>query len=153
MDQVLTLLADRGPVLASVFLVLSGVFLLSIFKLLGNDADKIPLVGGEIGSAEKRRKAYISNARELYAKGYERFRNSAFRLTDTDGGFILSPSDGCPFRLVLGGTRCVFANICTTGEKIILPRHLADEARRIPDEYVSITKAFEKVKGDHGAIY
>jgi hypothetical protein len=86
MDQISSLIADRGPVLASVVIVLSGVFLLSTLRLFGsNPVGKIPLVGAEIGNKEKRRQAYISNARELYAKGYELFRNSAFRLTDTDG--------------------------------------------------------------------
>ncbi|KAH8673885.1 cytochrome P450 [Xylariales sp. PMI_506] len=76
---------------------------------------KIPLVGREIGSTEKRRKAYLSNARDLYAKGYRLFKNSAFRLTDTDG------------------------------EKIILPRSMMDEVRKISDDQISIEKAFDRV--------
>ncbi|KAI1878121.1 hypothetical protein JX265_002489 [Neoarthrinium moseri] len=114
MDQVSNLLAERGPVVASVALLLAGVFVLSSLGLFSNGAAKLPLVGQEIGSAEKRRKAFIANARDLYARGYKQFQNKAWRLTDTDG------------------------------ERIVLPRHLVDEARRIPDSHIDINKAFEK---------
>lgn len=36
--------------------------------------------------------------------------------------------------------------ISTTGERIVLPRHLLDEARRIPDEFININKAIDKVR-------
>ncbi|KAI0128888.1 ent-kaurene oxidase [Xylariales sp. AK1849] len=115
MDQLSSLIADRGSVLASVAVVFFAVFLFSSLRLFSsNGTDKIPLVGREIGNAEKRRKAYIANARELYTRGYNTFKNNVFRITDTDG------------------------------EKIVLPRHLMDEARRFSDEHISITKAFEK---------
>ncbi|KAI0168346.1 ent-kaurene oxidase [Pestalotiopsis sp. NC0098] len=115
MDQVTQLVSDRAPVFASVALLLGTAFLFSILKSFSGGADKIPLVGKEIGNVEQRRKAYIANAKDLYQQGYKLFKNSTFRLTDTDG------------------------------EKIVLPRALLDEARRLSDDYLNISKAFEKM--------
>jgi hypothetical protein len=35
---------------------------------------------------------------------------------------------------------------CVAGEKIVLPRSLLDEARRLSEDHLNISKAFEKVQ-------
>ncbi|KAF7540178.1 hypothetical protein G7054_g1529 [Neopestalotiopsis clavispora] len=114
MDQVIQQVADRAPIFASVGLLLVTAFLFSVLRSSKGGVDKIPLVGQELGGVEQRRKAYLSNAKDLYQQGYQRFKNSVFRLTDTDG------------------------------EKIVLPRSLLDEARRLSEDHLNISKAFEK---------
>ncbi|ORY59096.1 ent-kaurene oxidase [Pseudomassariella vexata] len=114
MEQVLALISKRSPVIASIFVLLTTVFLLS--RYFGSDVyEQIPLVGKELGNAEKRRKAYLDHAQDIYQKGYSRFKNRVFRLTGTDG------------------------------DRIVLPRHLVDEVKDLPDDYISINKAFEKM--------
>jgi hypothetical protein len=78
-----TILWDRGPVLASVIAILFGVLVFSQF--FSSNMTKFPLVGSEYSNSEQRRKAYLTNARSLYKKGYETFKNQAFRLTTADG--------------------------------------------------------------------
>ncbi|KAM4065581.1 cytochrome p450 [Hirsutella rhossiliensis] len=41
----------------------------------------IPLVGGEVGSLEKRRQAYLTSSRALYNQGYRLFKDGLFRIT------------------------------------------------------------------------
>ncbi|KAK6079272.1 ent-kaurene oxidase [Seiridium cupressi] len=113
-DQFSSLVVERAPIFASVAVLLGAVFFISVFKSSSYGTEKIPLVGKELGSAEQRRLAFISNAKDLYAKGYGLFRDSTWRLTNTDG------------------------------ERIVLPRQLLDEARRVPDEYINIQKAFDQ---------
>ncbi|KAK9416187.1 putative Ent-kaurene oxidase [Seiridium unicorne] len=114
MDQFSSLVVERAPIFASLAVLLGAVFFISVFKSSSYGTEKIPLVGKELGSAEQRRLAFISNAKDLYAKGYGLFRDSTWRLTNTDG------------------------------ERIVLPRQLLDEARRVPDEYINIQKAFDQ---------
>lgn len=85
MDQLSSLFANRAPIFASVAVLLGAVFLISTFRFFHSAATKIPLVGEEIGDAEKRRSAFITNAKDIYAKGYGLFRDKAWRLTDVDG--------------------------------------------------------------------
>ncbi|KAH6654487.1 ent-kaurene oxidase [Truncatella angustata] len=114
MDQLTNFLADRAPIFASVAVLLGAAFLFSTFTFQAKGTDKIPLVGKEFGNAEQRRKAFIANAHGFYAKGYEMYKNVTWRLTGTDE------------------------------ERIVLPRHLLDEARRFSDDHINITKAFDK---------
>ncbi|OTB03695.1 hypothetical protein M426DRAFT_321621 [Hypoxylon sp. CI-4A] len=117
MDVIRGILEERGPVLASIAVVLASVFL---FTLLfgGSDPSDIPLVGKEHGGAEKRRKAFITNGYDFYKKGYELFKSKAFRLTALDG------------------------------ERIIIPRHLLEEVRQLPDDIIDINTAFD-VMNEH----
>lgn len=88
MGHIENLFAERAPVLASVLVVICGALLVSALGLFTDNktaANLIPLVGREIGNSEQRRKAYIANARDIYAKGYELHKSRAFRITDTDG--------------------------------------------------------------------
>ncbi|KAI1387289.1 cytochrome P450 [Hypoxylon trugodes] len=73
----------------------------------------LPLVGAEFGDAEKRRKAYITNSLDFYKKGYELYKSKPFRITSLDG------------------------------DVIVLPRHLMEEVRQLPDECIDIHKAFD----------
>ncbi|KAI1632917.1 ent-kaurene oxidase [Biscogniauxia mediterranea] len=110
MEQLQPILADRGPVLASVVVLLVGVLLATqLFK----DSSELPLIGAEHGHAEKRRKAFITNGLDFYKKGYELFKSKAYRLTTLDG------------------------------ERIIIPRNLLEEVRRLPDDVIDINKAFD----------
>ncbi|KAI0595189.1 ent-kaurene oxidase [Biscogniauxia sp. FL1348] len=115
MEQLQPILADRGPVLASVVVLLVGVLIATqLFK----DPSELPLIGAEYGYAEKRRKAFITNGLDFYKKGYELFKSKAYRLTTLDG------------------------------ERIILPRNLLEEVRRLPDDVIDIKKAFD-VMNEH----
>ncbi|KAI0004374.1 cytochrome P450 [Xylariaceae sp. FL0662B] len=107
MGQISNIVADRAPVIASVLVVVAGVLLAT--QLFGSSS--IPLIGREYGYAEKRRKAFIKNGMDFYTKGYELFKNRAYRLTALDG------------------------------ERIVLPRSLIEEVRRLPDDIIDIQTA------------
>ncbi|KAI0891821.1 cytochrome P450 [Annulohypoxylon nitens] len=112
MDVVAKVLEERGPVLASVAVILATAFIASL--LVGStEVSKLPLVGEEVGNAEKRRKAFITNGYDFYKKGYDLFRSKAFRLTGLDG------------------------------DRIVLPRSLMEEVRQLPDDVIDINKAFD----------
>ncbi|KAI0169271.1 cytochrome P450 [Hypoxylon sp. FL1284] len=112
MSQVMSLLSERAPVLASIAIVLLTAFVVT-FLVGGAEVSAIPLIGGEYGGAEKRRKAFITNGLDFYKKGYELFRSKAYRLTALDG------------------------------DRIVLPRNLIEEVRRLPDDVININKAFD----------
>ncbi|KAI5918729.1 ent-kaurene oxidase [Camillea tinctor] len=115
MEQLQSILADRGPVLASVVVLLVGVlFATQLF----NNPSELPLIGAEYGHAEKRRKAFITNGLDFYKKGYELFKSKAYRLTTLDG------------------------------ERIVIPRNLLEEVRRLPEDVINIQKAFD-VMNEH----
>lgn len=100
--------------LASIAVVLVAVFAANV--LFKNDyLSQIPLIGSEVGDAEKRRKAYITNGLDFYKKGYELFKSKAYRLTALDG------------------------------DRIVLPRHLLEEVRQLPDDVINIDKAFDVI--------
>ncbi|KAI1338803.1 ent-kaurene oxidase [Xylariaceae sp. FL0016] len=111
MERIESLLGDRGPVVASVFVVLAGVLIITQF--LGGSVAGLPFVGKELGHAGKRRKAYISNGLDFYKKGYNMFKSKAYRLTTLNG------------------------------DAIVLPRHVLDEVRRLPEDVIDIYKAFD----------
>ncbi|KAI1100328.1 cytochrome P450 [Jackrogersella minutella] len=113
MGAIATILEERGPVLVSVAVILTTVFIATLLFGGNDNNSNIPLVGGEYGSAEKRRKAFITNGYDFYKKGYDLFRTKAFRLTGLDG------------------------------DRIILPRTLMEEVRQLPDDIIDINKAFD----------
>ncbi|KAI1845355.1 hypothetical protein JX266_008450 [Neoarthrinium moseri] len=115
MDRFAYLLIERGLVQSFVVPLLASIFILYSLRLLRESTNKIPLVGRELGNTDKRRRAFIENAREIYKNGYREFKNRAWRVTGTDG------------------------------DRIILPRHLIHETRHMPDSHFNLTKAFEKV--------
>ncbi|OTB14586.1 hypothetical protein K445DRAFT_318993 [Daldinia sp. EC12] len=117
MDVVAPFLEERGPILASVAIILTSVFLAT--ALFGSGSSTLPLVGQEYGSASKRRKAFVTRGLEFYKKGYESFKTKAFRVTTLDG------------------------------DRIVLPRRLMEEVRQLPDDVVSIDKAFDVTNEHH----
>jgi hypothetical protein len=83
MEQIQTLLGDRAPVVAAVAAVLAVFYIVSLLASPASGSSKhLPLLGSELGSTEQRRQQFNSNARALYQKGYQLFKNSTFRLTD-----------------------------------------------------------------------
>lgn len=66
-------LVDKWPVVlvAVIALVAAGVVphVLNALQI-----SKIPIIGSELGSLDKRRQAYISSARKLYNDGYHKVR-------------------------------------------------------------------------------
>lgn len=84
MDVAAGFLEERGPVLASVAVIVTSVFIATV--LLGGGSSTLPLVGLEYGSASKRRQAFMTRGLEFYKKGYDLFKSTtAFRVTTLDG--------------------------------------------------------------------
>ncbi|KAF3068388.1 Ent-kaurene oxidase [Daldinia childiae] len=118
MDVAASFLEERGPVLASVAVIVTSVFLATV--LLGGGNSKLPLVGLEYGSASKRRQAFVTRGLEFYKKGYDLFKSTtAFRVTTLDG------------------------------DRIVLPRRLMEEVRHLPDDVISLDKAFDVTNEHH----
>jgi len=69
--KTLDLFTQRWPLLAAAAATFLGA---SLFQYLykWNIISSIPLVGEEIGDAEKRRVAYIMGAKRLYEEGYKK---------------------------------------------------------------------------------
>lgn len=65
--------ANRWPVLLTALLV---CLVAAIAPKVGSVLRfwTIPVVGEELGSTEKRRKAYLGGARKLYSDGYQKVR-------------------------------------------------------------------------------
>ena len=74
-QSVFDIAANRWPVLLTALLV---CFVAAIAPKLGSVLRlwTIPVVGEELGSTEKRRKAYLGGARKLYSDGYHKVRIS-----------------------------------------------------------------------------
>ncbi|KAL7755526.1 hypothetical protein ACKLNR_014624 [Fusarium oxysporum f. sp. zingiberi] len=45
---------------------------------------KIPVAGLDIGGEEKRRLAYMKNAKQIYQEGYQKFKGGVFRISGTN---------------------------------------------------------------------
>ena len=66
-----SLLVDSWPaVLTTVVAFVAALTLPGILR--GNSLSQIPLVGEDIGNAEKRRQEFLKNAKSLYFTGYEK---------------------------------------------------------------------------------
>ena len=152
MGHIENLVAERVPVLVSVLVVICGVLFVSALGLFNDNkaaANLIPLVGGELGNSEQRRKAYIANARDIDAKGYELHKSRAFRITSPPPPAprqppppaAAAPPPPPPLYMRRLALRVLTA---TQGEKVVLPRHLLDEVKRLPDDQINIRKAFDK---------
>lgn len=82
-------LSAQWPFVLSALLVFAAAwFMQPLFK---QDAlSKFPLVGSEVGDDSKRITAFMHNAKEMYAQGYEKFKQGAFRITTNRGKQIPS---------------------------------------------------------------
>ncbi|KAI0386387.1 cytochrome P450 [Hypomontagnella monticulosa] len=90
MEAIIEFVNERGPILASVGIILITVFC-ATFLWGANDASSLPLIGEEYGNADKRMKAFMTSGQELYKKGYELFKSKAWRITTLDGDHIVLP--------------------------------------------------------------
>ncbi|KAK6080826.1 ent-kaurene oxidase [Seiridium cupressi] len=90
MERLTTALADHGPVVAPLLIVLTSVFVIA--KLLSSNYTNFPLLGKEFRGSVRRRKAFLTGAAQLYRKGYETFRDQPVRLTTADGDPIVVPN-------------------------------------------------------------
>ena len=74
-QSVFDIAANRWPVLLTALFV---CFVAAIAPQVRNLLRlwTIPVVGAELGSTEKRRKAYLRGARKLYSDGYQKVRIS-----------------------------------------------------------------------------
>ncbi|KAJ1323022.1 ent-kaurene oxidase [Microdochium nivale] len=114
-DSIRGKLEIAGPVVA----VLAGALVLLPW-ITGNRAlSKFPLVGKELGTARKRRAEFTTNAAGLYAAGYQSFRNTAFRLTESEG------------------------------EILVLPIGYLEELRKLPDDVIDINSAISDIIQSH----
>ncbi|ETS77988.1 hypothetical protein PFICI_10050 [Pestalotiopsis fici W106-1] len=112
MEHYIEVLSDRSSVLIAIIIIPTTIFIVS--HLLSSGAAQFPLLGGELGNSEKRRKAFFAGAAALYDQGYAAFRDKPFRLTTVDG------------------------------ERIVVPTSALDELRRLPDETISNKEALNK---------
>ncbi|KAK6716762.1 hypothetical protein SNK04_007713 [Fusarium graminearum] len=84
--------ANRWPVLLTALLV---CLVAAIAPKVGSVLRfwTIPVVGEELGSTEKRRKAYLGGARKLYSDGYQKFKNGIFMITTSKSSptIVISP--------------------------------------------------------------
>ncbi|KAF4509818.1 hypothetical protein G6O67_001762 [Ophiocordyceps sinensis] len=76
----------------------------------------IPLVGGEIGSLEKRRMAYLTSSRALYNQGYRMFKDGLFRITTSRKSPV-----------------------------VVLSSKFLPELKKLPDSVLSVTAAFDEL--------
>lgn len=51
-----------------------GALLFQALRRQSNSTKDVPFIGMELGSAEKRRKAYMTDARSLFRDGYQQVR-------------------------------------------------------------------------------
>ncbi|OIW23840.1 cytochrome P450 [Coniochaeta ligniaria NRRL 30616] len=78
--QILEVVVERVPLIATTAIVSLLAFIIQ--RLFSKASlSHFPLAGAMIGDAEKRRKAYLAGAKSIYKEGYQKFKNSVFRVT------------------------------------------------------------------------
>ncbi|KAH6618782.1 cytochrome P450 monooxygenase-like protein [Boeremia exigua] len=75
---------------------------------------KLPIFGGS-SSGEKQRQAYLSSAKKMYIEGYEKFKDSVYRIASSDGE-----------------------------DSVVVPTSLLPELRKLPDDVLSFPRAVDK---------
>ncbi len=134
MDKLSTLVAALDfPLLALVICVFLALYFLASTLLSGAfSANLPPLIGTEYGNAEQRRQAFLSNAWEIFNRGYNQFKTRVFRITTTDGKT----------------QRNTYRAHCLTqvlGEQYIVPRTMLPEFRALPKGALSARRAVTQV--------
>lgn len=71
--QVLDVAVERMPLIATTVIVSLLAWLVQRF-LSRASLSHIPLAGAMLGDAEKRRKAYLAGAKNIYKEGYQKVR-------------------------------------------------------------------------------
>lgn len=70
-SKVSELLAAQWPYVLSTFLAFAAAWLLQlVFKQ--DPLSSLPMVGSEIGNADKRRAAFVQGAKNIYLEGYRK---------------------------------------------------------------------------------
>ena len=72
---ILEIVNERLPLIASTLIVLLA--LVAQRFLAQRPISSLPLAGAAIGNAEKRRKAYLEGAKNIYAEGYQKASSSS----------------------------------------------------------------------------
>ncbi|KAF9698203.1 hypothetical protein EKO04_003691 [Ascochyta lentis] len=75
---------------------------------------KLPVFGGP-ASGEKQRQAYLTSAKKMYLDGYEKFKDSVYRVASSDGE-----------------------------DNVVVPVSLLPELRKLPDDVLSFPRAVDK---------
>ncbi|KAF2622679.1 cytochrome P450 monooxygenase-like protein, partial [Macroventuria anomochaeta] len=75
---------------------------------------KLPVFGGS-ASGEKQRQAYLNSAKKMYLDGYEKFKDSVYRIASSDGE-----------------------------DNVVIPLGLLPELRKLPDDVLSFPRAVDK---------
>ncbi|KAJ1328953.1 ent-kaurene oxidase [Microdochium nivale] len=82
---------DKLEVAVPVATVLAGALVLLPWITSNRALNKFPLHGEELGTAAKRRTAFLKDAAELHKTGYAKFRDAIYRLTETEGDLLIVP--------------------------------------------------------------
>ncbi|KAF3768858.1 cytochrome P450 [Cryphonectria parasitica EP155] len=81
-------LSTKWPFILTTLLALVGTWLLQLlFKQ--DPLSKIPFAGSDIGDENKRRVAFMQDAKAIYADGYQKFKNSLFRITSSRESHVI----------------------------------------------------------------
>lgn len=70
-SKVTELLATQWPYVLSTFLAFAAAWLLQVL-LKQDPLSSLPMVGAEIGNADKRRAAFVQGAKNFYLEGYRK---------------------------------------------------------------------------------
>ncbi|KAF3765318.1 hypothetical protein M406DRAFT_88222 [Cryphonectria parasitica EP155] len=71
---------EKWPVIATFIAVSLVAMFLQTAVVSRSTWTKIPLIGAELGSDEKRRELYLKGAKRVYTEGYKRFKNGVYRI-------------------------------------------------------------------------
>lgn len=130
-------LSYQWPYVLTAVLACGVAWLLQV-TLKSDALSKIPLHGNEIGDADKRREAYMKDARKLLADGTERFKNGIWRVT-TARSKAPNIMLVAPFKLL---TNTFFLPEVPT---IVLDKKYLKELKELPDDTVSFMQAIDEV--------
>lgn len=110
---------ERGPfallTLALVVVLPAALLLLARPRGLGH----LPLLGHELGGAEMRRRAYLTDMVALYKRGYDLFKDRPFRVTTQ------------------------------LGERVVVPVPALDKLRNLPTNVLNVNKELDKASDYH----
>lgn len=137
-------LAEYGRQMAVVALLIIGVFASSnVFPRLVTryQLGKFPLVGEELGVTSKRREAWMENSMRLYQKGYQKFKDRAYRVTWGENSTSCIVPRSCVAR---HGTDFLILD-----EFVVIPYTALDELRHLPNSHLNLNKEIHEVRQGH----
>jgi len=110
--EILNLFSDKLSLVLPTLAVLLVALAARVF-FVADPLSRIPHVGRELGSNEKRRQAFLGNAKAMYRDGYQKFKDGIFQIVTSKAN---------------------------TSVVVVAPRYL-DELKRLPDEVLSFDDA------------